>query len=88
LPFVTLVSRDRRGAYRARPRSEDYEFGLKIRTGQLRAGDDAGKFTEDVEHFGCQFVFDANDNVIKKLDEVGALMDMFPCSILSALLAL
>ncbi len=27
-------------------------------------------FTEDVEHFAGQFVFDANDNVIKKLDEV------------------
>jgi isoleucyl-tRNA synthetase len=40
--------------------------------------DDAGKFTEDVEHFAGQFVFDANDNVIKKLKEVGALLGHFP----------
>ncbi|HEX7415651.1 MAG TPA: class I tRNA ligase family protein, partial [Smithellaceae bacterium] len=40
--------------------------------------DDNGKFTDDVEHFAGQFVFDANDNVIKKLKEVGALLGHFP----------
>jgi len=54
------------------------KFGLEYGLDNYAPVDEAGKFTEDVEHFAGQFVFDANDNVIKKLDEVGALMGHVP----------
>jgi len=77
-PFVTLEAGT--GAVHIAPGhgQEDYEIGLKYGLDNYAPVDDAGKFTEDVEHFAGQFVFDANDNVIKKLDEVGALMGHFP----------
>ncbi len=73
-PFVTLAAGT--GAVHIAPGhgQEDYEIGLVYGLDNYAPVDDAGKFTEDVEHFAGQFVFDANDNVIKKLDEVGALM--------------
>jgi isoleucyl-tRNA synthetase len=77
-PFVTLEAGT--GAVHIAPGhgQEDYEIGLKYGLDNYAPVDDAGKFTEDVEHFAGQFVFDANDNVIKKLDEVGALMGHVP----------
>ncbi len=73
-PFVTLEAGT--GAVHIAPGhgQEDYEIGLEYGLDNYAPVDDAGKFTEDVEHFAGQFVFDANDNVIKKLKEVGALM--------------
>jgi isoleucyl-tRNA synthetase len=77
-PFVTLEAGT--GAVHIAPGhgQEDYEIGLEYGLDNYAPVDDAGRFTEDVEHFAGQFVFDANDNVIKKLDEVGALMGHFP----------
>jgi len=77
-PFVTLEAGT--GAVHIAPGhgQEDYEIGLEYGLDNYAPVDDAGKFTEDVEHFAGQFVFDANDNVIKKLDEVGALMGHVP----------
>jgi isoleucyl-tRNA synthetase len=77
-PFVTLEAGT--GAVHIAPGhgQEDYEIGLEYGLDNYAPVDDAGKFTEDVEHFAGQFVFDANDNVIKKLKEVGALLGHFP----------
>jgi len=77
-PFVTLEAGT--GAVHIAPGhgQEDYEIGLKYGLDNYAPVDDAGKFTEDVEFFAGQFVFDANDNVIKKLAEVGALMGHVP----------
>ena len=67
-PFVTLEAGT--GAVHIAPGhgQEDYEIGLEYGLDNYAPVDDAGKFTEDVEHFAGQFVFDANDNVIKKLE--------------------
>ena len=77
-PFVTLEAGT--GAVHIAPGhgQEDYEIGLVYGLDNYAPVDDAGKFTEDVEHFAGQFVFDANDNVIKKLAEVGALLGHVP----------
>jgi isoleucyl-tRNA synthetase len=77
-PFVTLAAGT--GAVHIAPGhgQEDYEIGLEYGLDNYAPVDDAGKFTEDVEHFAGQFVFDANDNVIKKLAEAGALMGHVP----------
>jgi isoleucyl-tRNA synthetase len=77
-PFVTLDAGT--GAVHIAPGhgQEDYEIGLEYGLDNYAPVDDAGKFTEDVEHFAGQFVFDANENVIKKLEEVGALMGHVP----------
>ena len=77
-PFVTLEAGT--GAVHIAPGhgQEDYEIGLEYGLDNYAPVDDAGKFTEDVEHFAGQFVFDANDNVIKKLDEAGALLGHVP----------
>jgi isoleucyl-tRNA synthetase len=77
-PFVTLDAGT--GAVHIAPGhgQEDYEIGLKYGLDNYAPVDDSGKFTADVEHFAGQFVFDANKNVIKKLEEVGALMGHVP----------
>ncbi len=77
-PFVTLEAGT--GCVHIAPGhgQEDYEIGLKYGLENYAPVDDAGKFTQDVEHFAGQFVFDANDNVIKKLKEAGALLGHFP----------
>ena len=77
-PFVTLEAGT--GCVHIAPGhgQEDYEIGLKYGLENYAPVDDAGKFTEDVEHFAGQFVFDANDNVIKKLKEAGALLGHLP----------
>lgn len=77
-PFVTLEAGT--GAVHIAPGhgQEDYEIGLKYGLDNYAPVNDAGNFTEDVEHFAGQFVFDANENVIKKLKEAGALLGHFP----------
>ena len=53
---------------------EDYEVGLKYDLPAYAPLDDDGRFTEDVPFFAGQFVFDANQAVIAKLEEVGCLL--------------
>ncbi len=53
---------------------EDYESGLKYNIDIYAPVDDYGKFTDEVEYFAGKFVFDANEDVNKKLAEVGALL--------------
>jgi len=53
---------------------EDYDVGLQYGLEVYSPVDDSGCFTEDVDYFNGQFVFDANDNINAKLDEKGALL--------------
>ena len=53
---------------------EDYESGLKYNIEIYSPVDEKGRFTEDVEFFAGQEVFEANRNVIEKLNELGALL--------------
>ena len=53
---------------------EDYEIGLEYGLDIYTPVDDDGNFTEDVDFFAGQFVFDANAGVNAKLREVGALL--------------
>jgi isoleucyl-tRNA synthetase len=53
---------------------EDYELGLKEGLDIYNPVDNRGRFLETIPFFGGQFVFDANPNVIAKLEEVGALV--------------
>lgn len=77
-PFVTLDAGT--GAVHIAPGhgQEDYEIGLEYGLDNYAPVDENGRFTEDVEFFAGQFVFDANDNVMKKLDEAGALLGHVP----------
>jgi len=53
---------------------EDYESGIKYGLEIYSPVDDEGRFTKEVQYFGGQFVFDANEAVNQKLKEVGALL--------------
>ncbi|TNF46378.1 isoleucine--tRNA ligase, partial [bacterium] len=53
---------------------DDYETGLKYNLEVYAPVDDEGRFTNDVGFFAGQFVFDANQDVISKLSEMGALL--------------
>ncbi|MCM0081274.1 isoleucine--tRNA ligase [Geomonas sp. Red32] len=53
---------------------EDYEVGLREGLDIYNPVDNRGRFFDNIEFFGGQFVFDANKNVIEKLIEVGALL--------------
>ena len=53
---------------------EDYETGLAYGLEIYTPVDDDGNFTDDVQFFAGQFVFDANEAVNEKLREVGALL--------------
>ena len=53
---------------------EDYEVGLEYGLDVYSPVDDNGRFTDDVEFFRGQFVFDANKNINKKLNEIGAMV--------------
>jgi len=53
---------------------EDYESGLEYNIEIYSPVDERGRFTEDVEFFAGQDVFEANRNVIEKLHELGALL--------------
>jgi len=73
-PFVTLDAGT--GCVHIAPGHgyEDYEIGIQYGLDNYAPVDDDGRYTSDVEHFAGQFVFDANESVIKKLKEIGALM--------------
>ena len=57
---------------------EDYESGLEYNLEIYSPVDDKGRFTEDVEFFAGQEVFEANRNIIQKLAELGALLKEEP----------
>ncbi len=53
---------------------EDHEVGLAYGLPVYSPVDNRGCFTDDVEYFNGQFVFDANKNINAKLKEFGALI--------------
>ncbi len=53
---------------------EDYESGLEYNIPIYSPVDDYGRFTPDVQFFAGRYVFDANEAVMQKLREVGALV--------------
>jgi len=53
---------------------DDYETGLKYGLEVYAPVDDTGRFTGDVEFFAGKPVFEANREVIEKLEEAGALV--------------
>ncbi len=53
---------------------EDFEIGLKYGLDVYTPVNDRGLFTEDVEEFAGQYVFKANQNIINKIREIGALL--------------
>jgi isoleucyl-tRNA synthetase len=53
---------------------EDYETGLAYGLQIYTPVDDNGDFTDDVEFFAGQFVFDANGPINEKLRETGTLL--------------
>ena len=53
---------------------EDYEVGLAYGLAVYSPVDDRGCFTDDVEFFKGQFVSKANQGIIEKLKETGALL--------------
>ena len=53
---------------------EDYEVGLEYGLEVYSPVDDHGRFIDDVEYFNGQFVFEANSNINKKLNETGVLL--------------
>ncbi|MDI6726038.1 MAG: isoleucine--tRNA ligase [Smithellaceae bacterium] len=73
-PFVTLDAGT--GCVHIAPGhgQEDYEIGMKYGLDNYAPVDDHGRFTEEVTGFAGQFVFDANQGIIDKLREVGALL--------------
>ncbi len=73
-PFVTLETGT--GLVHIAPGhgQEDYEIGLEYGLENYAPVNEEGKFTKDVAFFAGQFVFDANDAVIAKLKELGALL--------------
>jgi isoleucyl-tRNA synthetase len=52
---------------------EDYEVGLAYGLEVYSPVDNKGCFTEDVDYFKGEFVFDANKSINAKLKEIGAL---------------
>ena len=73
-PFVTLEAGT--GCVHIAPGhgQKDYEIGMEYGLDNYAPVDDDGKYTPDVKYFAGQFVFDANESVIGKLDEFGALL--------------
>jgi isoleucyl-tRNA synthetase len=73
-PYVTLEAGT--GCVHTAPGHgrEDYETGIAYNLDIYSPVDDAGKFTKDVDYFAGMDVFEANEYVNKKLDEVGALI--------------
>jgi len=57
---------------------EDYESGLEYNLEIYSPVDDKGRFTEDVEFFAGQEVFEANRNIVQKLAELGTLLKEEP----------
>ena len=73
-PFVTLDTGA--GCVHIAPGhgQEYYEVGLKYNLEVYAPVNDNGVFTKEAEYFSGKFVFDANKDVIAKLDENGALL--------------
>ncbi|MEI7591555.1 MAG: class I tRNA ligase family protein, partial [Deltaproteobacteria bacterium] len=73
-PFVTLDAGT--GCVHIAPGhgQDDYEIGMVYGLENYAPVDDSGCFTNDVEFFAGKFVFDANDAIIEKLKEKGALL--------------
>jgi isoleucyl-tRNA synthetase len=53
---------------------EDYEVGLEYNLDVYSPVDNEGCFTADVKYFKGQFVFDANQKINKKLQDIGAMV--------------
>lgn len=53
---------------------EDYEIGLKYNLDIYTPVNDYGKFTDEVDAFAGQYVFDANKAINEKLRSAGALL--------------
>jgi isoleucyl-tRNA synthetase len=53
---------------------DDYEMGLKFGLDIYNPVDNHGRFIQNLEFFGGEFVFAANPKVIEKLQEEGALV--------------
>jgi isoleucyl-tRNA synthetase len=53
---------------------EDYEVGLQYDLDAYSPVDDQGRFTDSVELFEGQFVFDANADIIRTLQDKGMLL--------------
>jgi len=53
---------------------EDYDVGLLYNLEPYSPVDENGRFTEEVDFFKGQFVFDANEHISAKLKEEGALV--------------
>lgn len=53
---------------------EDYEVGLDYGLDVYSPVDNRGRFTEEVDYFSGEFVFDANRNINARLKEIGALV--------------
>jgi len=53
---------------------EDYDVGMTYKLDAYSPVDDEGRFTDDVDFFGGEFVFDANQSVNDKLEEVERLV--------------
>jgi isoleucyl-tRNA synthetase len=53
---------------------EDHEVGLQYGLDVYSPVDNKGCFTEDVEYFSGEFVFDANKNINARLNNVGSLV--------------
>lgn len=53
---------------------EDYEVSRQYNIDVYAPVDDRGRFTDEVEFFSGKFVFNANNEIIEKLREVGALL--------------
>lgn len=55
---------------------DDYEVGIRYNLDILAPVDDKGRFTKAVPEFEGQFVFKANDEIIKTLSNKGALIHL------------
>jgi isoleucyl-tRNA synthetase len=53
---------------------EDYEVGLEYGLEVYSPVDNRGCFTDEVDYFNGEFVFDANKNINARLKEIGALV--------------
>ena len=53
---------------------EDYDVGLRYGLDAYSPVDDQGRFTDEVDFVKGQFVFEANDAIMRRLDECGALV--------------
>ena len=53
---------------------EDFDIGLKYGLDVFAPVNDKGVFTDEAGEFAGQFVFKANENIINKIKEIGALL--------------